>query len=123
MSSKRLRIESGSYRASVKALTLVRHRLTHVLVNLNGYRSDRHRLPIGGGAGAISGAKTSSEAIGSADPLFDTLPGEPRSRAARQVRFSTGQFLLLPVMHRNCVRRAGKVVPKIFHQLEFVRWA
>jgi hypothetical protein len=63
-----------------------------------------------------------SAAITTADPLFDFLPRESRGWVFHQVGLSAGQLFLLPVMHWDRFWSGRKVIPQVFHELQFLRW-
>jgi len=66
-----------------------------------------------------SGATRRSTAIGTSHGILDFFPRQPRSGSLQQVRFSSSQLVSLPGMHRNSVRGASQIIPKVFHQLQF----
>jgi hypothetical protein len=54
---------------------------------------------------------------------LDLGPGESRRRVVKQVGFTPGKLILLPVMHRYALGCGREVIPEIFDELEFLRRA
>ena len=70
-----------------------------------------------------SGAMIDSASITASDPLFDFFPLESGSRALHEVGLSPGQLFLLPVMNWYRFWSGRKIIPQVFHELEFFRRA
>jgi hypothetical protein len=65
--------------------------------------------------------RISSATIRTSNPSLGLFPRESRRRIFHQIGFSSGQLFFLPVMHRNRVRSGRKIIPQIFHKLQFFR--
>src|SRR5436309_1150231 len=72
---------------------------------------------------SASGAMINSAAIATSDSLFDFVPRESGGRVFHQVGLSLGQLFLLPVMNRYRFGSGRKIIPQVFHKLEFFRGA
>jgi len=55
-----------------------------------------------------------------ANPLLHFFPRQARRGVVKQIRFSSGELLKLPLMHGHFVGLGCKVVPQVFDELKFL---
>src|SRR3990172_3423493 len=67
---------------------------------------------------SASGARINSAVMTTPDPGFHLGPGDTGSWLARQIGFSPGKFLLLPIVDGDIGGRTSQIVPEVLNQLK-----